>query len=112
MKKHMYETPHFVEGLTIKVAPEDVERYMQTEEDLFFEGLSNTPGFLGGEVWVSQDKPGEVTTFYFWQSEEAYKSVDAVWLTAQKEAIVAAVPAEFVRAWHGEDRRFRVKEYR
>ncbi len=112
MKKTVYDTPQFVEGITIKVAPADIQRYLQTEEDLFLEGLTATPGFLGGEVWLSEDKPGEVTTFYFWESEDAYKSVDPVWLSAQKKAITEAVPAEFIRAWHGEDRRFRVKEYR
>ncbi len=112
MKTTKFAKPQFVEGLTIRVKPEDTERYMQLEEEIWLEGLAATPGFLGGEVWVSADHPGEVTSLYFWESEEAFKAIDPAWLAGKKEETHKAMDSEFVRAWHGEDRRFKVKEYR
>lgn len=112
MKTTTFTKPQFVEGLTIRVKPEETARYMQLEEDIWLEGLAQKNGFLGGEVWVSADHPGEVTSLYFWESEEAFKAIDPAWLAAKKEETHHAMDSEFVRAWHGEDRRFKVKEYR
>lgn len=106
------ETPQFIEGITVRVQPELVEQYMEAEEEIWLEGLSQIPGFAGGEVWVSQDHPGEVTSLYFWESEAAFAAIDPLWRAAKKEETMAVMDAAFVRAWHGEERRFRVKEFR
>ena len=112
MKKTVFEKPQFVEGLTLRVAPELVEKYMQVEEDIWIEDLFNCPFFIGGEVWVSDDKKGEVTSLYFWESEEAYEAAsNSEFGRIHKQRSMEAMESEFVKAWHGEDRRYRVKKF-
>ncbi len=114
MELKIYEKPQFIEELVFRIAPGQVERYLELEAELFSEPLSHRAGFLGGETWVSQDREGEVTSLYFWESEEAYHALDQVWLGGQKEKMgqLMGEDAAFVRAGHAEDRRFRVREYR
>ena len=112
MEKIVFDKPQFVEGLTFRVKPEEVERYMQLEEEIMVKDLSTLPGFAGSETWVSADKPGEVTSLYFWATEEDYHNIDQVWLGTRKEKIGSLIESEFVSAWHAQDRRFRVREYR
>jgi len=114
MELNIYQKPQFIEELVFRIKPGQVERYIDLETEIFSEPLSHVAGFLGGETWVSQDREGEVTSLYFWESEQAYRSVDQAWLAGQKEKMGAAMgdDAAFVRAGHAEDRRFRVREYR
>lgn len=114
MELHIYDKPQFIEELVFRITPGQVERYLELETEIFSKPLSQVSGFLGGETWVSQDNEGEVTSLYFWASEEAYRGVDQVWLGGQKEKMGTAMgqDAAFVRAGHAENRRFRVREYR
>ena len=76
MELKVYDKPLFIEGLTFRMPVEKVEEYLRIEKEIWFEDLCTLPGFVGGETWVSEDNPGEVTCLYFWESEEAYKSID------------------------------------
>ncbi|MBU5434146.1 antibiotic biosynthesis monooxygenase [Pseudoflavonifractor sp. MSJ-37] len=106
--------PQFIEELVFRIAPGQVARYLDLEAELFSEPLAHRTGFLGGETWVSADHEGEVTSLYFWESEEAYHSLDQVWLGGQKQKMgeLMGDDAVFVRAGHTTDRRFRVREFR
>ena len=53
MEKIVFPKPQFVEGLTFRVKPEEVERYMQLEEEIWVNELCKLPGFMGSETWVS-----------------------------------------------------------
>ena len=112
MEKTVFPKPQFVEGLTFRVKPEEVERYMEIEEEVYVNNLASVPGFMGSETWISADKPGEVTSLYFWATEEDFHNIDQEWLSKLKERSASLIDAAFVSAWHGEDRRFRVREYR
>lgn len=114
MKLTIHEKPQFIEELVFRIKPDQVERYIQLETEIFSVPLSDVPGFLGGDTWVSQDHEGEVTSHYYWESEAAYRGVDQAWLGGQKEKMGAAMgdDAAFVRAGHAENRQFRVREYR
>lgn len=112
MEKNVYKKPQFIEGLTFYVEPGKVDAYIQAEEEIWLDDLSRMPGFLGSETWVSEDKKGEVTTFYFWESEEAYKAIDPEFLAEHKKQSMYAVESEFVRAWHEKERLYRVREAR
>ena len=58
MELKIYEKPQFIEELVFRIAPGQVERYLELEAELFSEPLSHRAGFLGGETWVSQDREG------------------------------------------------------
>ena len=114
MELKVYDKPQFIEELVFRIAPGQVEHYLELEQELFSEPLSHRAGFLGGETWVSKDHEGEVTSLYFWESEEAYHNLHQAWLGGQKEKMgrLMGEDAAFVRAGHASDRRFRVREYR
>ena len=114
MELKCYDQPQVIEALVFRIAPGQVERYIELETEIFSEPLSHVSGFLGGETWVSLDNEGEVTSLYFWESEAAYHGVDQAWLGGQKEKMgrLMGDDAVFVRAGHAENRRFRVREYR
>lgn len=112
MNKIEYDKPQFIEGLTFRMNPGDVQKYIKAEEEIWFNDLASIPGFLGGETWVSKDNEGEVTSFYFWESEEVFRSIDPVFEAEHKKKSEEAVKTEFVRAWHEEDRRYRIREFR
>ncbi len=107
-----YEKPQFIEGLTFRVAPEDVKTYLQVEAEVWFDDLALLPGFLGGETWVSETNPGEVTLLYFWESEEAFNSISPEFREAHIRRTNEAVTNEFVSAWHAADKRYKVREFR
>lgn len=112
MKKIEYTKPQFIEGLTFRVAPDKVDEYLKSEAEIWIDDLFTVPGFLGSETWVSEDNKGEVTSLYFWESEEAFRSVDPVFAAEHKKRSAEAMESEFVRAWHEENRCYRVREYR
>ena len=111
MKTTVFDKPQFVEGLTIRVAPEDVEKYLQIEKDVWFDDLATLPGFLGCETWISETNPGEVTQFYFWESEEAFLSVPEDFAEDHKRRTNEAIDNVFVKAWHAEDKRYRLRVF-
>ncbi len=112
MKTNVFDKPQYIEGLTFRVAPEDVEKYLKVERDVWFDDLATLPGFLGSETWVSKTNPGEVTQIYFWESEEAFLAVPQDFKDEHVRRTNEAVDNEFVKAWHAEDKRYRIREYR
>ena len=115
MELKRYQPPQFIEELVFQVPPEQVEHYLDLETAIFSEPLSQVPGFQGGESWVSVDRPGEVTSLYFWASEADFQAIDQVWLGDLKQRMEEAMGAEnlrFVRAGPAENRRLRAREYR
>ncbi|MDD6436018.1 MAG: TIGR03792 family protein [Clostridiales bacterium] len=111
MELKVYDKPLFIEGLTFRMPVEKVEEYLRIEKEIWFEDLCTLPGFVGGETWVSEDNPGEVTCLYFWESEEAYKSIDPEFSKDHKDRTNQAIDTEFICAWHGENKRFKVREF-
>lgn len=112
MNKIVYDKPLFIEGLTFRMPEEKVEEYLKIEEDIWFADLCELPGFVGGETWVSQDKPGEVTCLYYWESEEAFRNAEnSEFGQIHKEKTEKAIQTEFVSAWHAEERRLKVREF-
>lgn len=112
MKTTVFDKPQFVEGLTFRVAPDEVEKYLKVEEEVWFYDLEKLPGFLGSETWVSETNPGEVTQLYFWESEEAFNSVTPEFKEEHVKRTADAIDTEFVSAWHEQDKRYRIREFR
>ena len=60
-----------VEHLVFETAPEFVEEFLEAESDLF----DHIP-FLYKEVWINENKPGEMHFIFIWESMESWKKVD------------------------------------
>lgn len=64
-----------IEWLKLKISPEQREKFIQKDAEIWTPMLASYPGFLGKEVWIDPEKPTEVVLIIRWESREAWKSV-------------------------------------
>ena len=64
-----------IEWLKFRVSPEVREKFVQKDEQIWTKFLSQYPGFLSKEVWISPKVSDEVIVVIRWQSLEKWKSI-------------------------------------
>ena len=64
-----------VEWLRMRVRAELLERYLEADEAVWTAGLGREEGFLGKEVWLDRERPGEVVLVIRWRSERHWKRI-------------------------------------
>src|ERR1044071_2163556 len=64
-----------VEWQCMRVRPELLERYLAADEEVWTAGLAREEGFLGKEVWLDRERPGEVVLVIRWESERHWKGI-------------------------------------
>lgn len=64
-----------IEWLTFAIAPEHRETFIRLDGDIWTAALSQYPGFLGKEVWISPDLSDQVVTVIHWQTREQWKAI-------------------------------------
>ena len=67
-----------VEHLVFTTAPEYVKEFLEADHEIWTLGEANTPGldhipFLYKEVWLNDNKPGEMHFIFVWESMESWK---------------------------------------
>lgn len=80
-----------IEWLKFQVKPELREQFVQKDAEIWTDILSQYPGFLGKEVWISPDDLTEVVAVIHWESLEAWKSIPADVLKAAETRFTAAM---------------------
>jgi uncharacterized protein (TIGR03792 family) len=70
-----------IEWLKFRVAPEERERFIQKDEEIWTAVLAKYPGFLGKEVWLSPN-PEEVVFVIRWNTKEEWKAIPQAVLEA------------------------------
>ncbi len=70
-----------VEHLVFKTAPEDVQHYLDVDHEIWtlkeaFSPIFDHIPFLYKEVWVNDNKPGEIHMIFVWESLESWRKVD------------------------------------
>ena len=80
-----------IEWLKFQVKPELREQFVQKDAEIWTGVLSQYPGFLGKEVWISPDNLAEVVAVIRWESLEAWKSIPADVLKATEARFAAAM---------------------
>lgn len=63
-----------IEWQRIRVRPDLRERYIELDDEVWTEGLSREPGFLGKEVWLGEDGR-EVVLVIRWRSEVDWQGI-------------------------------------
>jgi uncharacterized protein (TIGR03792 family) len=58
-----------VEWLRIKIAPEYREKFVRADDDIWTTFLSQAPGFLKKEVWISPNDTSEVIIVIHWTAQ-------------------------------------------
>ncbi len=66
-----------IEWLKFQVLPAQRETFIQQDDAIWTAALAQYPGFLGKEIWISPEKPDEVTIVIRWANREAWKNIPA-----------------------------------
>jgi uncharacterized protein (TIGR03792 family) len=62
-----------IEMQRIRVKPEVRREWLAADREVWTEGLSGVPGFLGKEIWQGRD--GEMVLVVRWRSQEDWDAV-------------------------------------
>lgn len=113
MKLKKYKTPQAIEQLVFRMKPELVEKWIETDYEIWTKGLAEWPGFAGKEIWVSRDRPGEVTAVVYWTDYALWKAIDSQWLAETEKQFAerfGAGNAELIGEGHNENQLLKVCE--
>jgi len=97
--------PRPIEILVFRVDPADVERFVAIDDDVWTVGLRTGGGLVAKEIWLDDDRPGEVTVLIWWASAAAWSAAAD---TSELDRLTAEFdrrfgrPYELVRAVHEE----------
>ena len=69
-----------VEILVFEVDPDDVHEFLRVDHEVWTLGEAATPAtdeipFLSKEVWLCDDRPGEITIVFVWPTRSAWEHV-------------------------------------
>lgn len=66
-----------VEWLKFRVSPDLREQFVQKDAEIWTVALSQYPGFINKEVWISPDDLSEVVTVIYWETFEQWQAIPA-----------------------------------
>lgn len=113
--KMVYDPPLFIEELSFWVNPEQLEKYLRVEEELWVENLKTREGFVYSQLWLGEEGTSEVTKLYFWKRYEDYAGLDQDWLGDLKQRAGQAMGegnTRFIGAMKDSKKKYLVREYR
>jgi uncharacterized protein (TIGR03792 family) len=84
-----------VEWLRIKVAPEYRERFVQKDDEIWTTFLSQAPGFLKKEIWISPDDKSEVIITIHWSALAQQQPISKAALDAVEEKFLEQLGVSF-----------------
>lgn len=64
-----------IEWLKFQVTPEQRERFVQQDAEIWTRALSQYPGFISKETWISPDNLAEVVAVIRWETFEQWQSI-------------------------------------
>jgi uncharacterized protein (TIGR03792 family) len=64
-----------IEWLTFAVAPDHRETFIRVDNEIWTAALSQYPGFIAKEVWISPDLADQVVTIIRWQTRDQWKAI-------------------------------------
>ncbi|KAB8320164.1 TIGR03792 family protein [Tolypothrix campylonemoides VB511288] len=91
-----------IELLKAKVPPEQREKYIQKDAEIWTAALAKHPGFLGKEVWINPNDPTEVVLVIHWATKEDWKAIPQAELDAIERKFTAAMGKSYPIVESGE----------
>ena len=110
-----YKKPEAIEHLLFEVKPELVDQFVELDFEIWTKKLSQYPGFLAKETWVSKDVIGEVATIIYWSDYALWKAIDHNELIELDRIFTEAMGKEnfrIKRAFHDENQFYKIMEYK
>jgi uncharacterized protein (TIGR03792 family) len=83
-----------IERLTFQVDPTIRDKFLAEDAAIWTQMLASQPGFLGKEVWLSEN-PQEIVAIMHWASREQWKAIAVVDLVETDRRFTAAVGPGF-----------------
>jgi uncharacterized protein (TIGR03792 family) len=80
-----------IEWLTFAVDPDHRETFIRLDNDIWTAALSQYPGYLAKEVWISPDLLDQVVVIVRWQTREQWKAIPPDVLAAVEKQFDEAV---------------------
>ncbi|WP_017298415.1 TIGR03792 family protein [Nodosilinea nodulosa] len=71
-----------IEWLTFAVDPDRRETFIRLDSEIWTAALSQYPGFISKEVWISPDLLDQVVVVIRWQTREQWKAISPADLEA------------------------------
>ena len=70
------DQPIAVEEIRVKVTPDWVDRWIALDDEVWTSRLKISEGFLGKELWISRDVPGEIYVVIYWADYDKWQEHD------------------------------------
>lgn len=83
-----------IEWLKFNVAPQEREKFIQTDNEIWTVTLAQFPGFLGKEVWIAPNKPQELILVIHWETRQQWKAVPQSVLETTEQQFARAMKAD------------------
>lgn len=85
-----------VEEMIVLVDPDYVQRWIEADLDIWTHELITCAGFESKEIWLSRDRPGEITVIIYWSDFDAWKNLDQNWVHALEQRMIDCVGATHI----------------
>ena len=115
MKLYEVDPPVAVEEMIVHVTPGMEDFWVKKDTEIWSAALETCPGFLGKEIWLNRDVPGQIVVIIYWQSYDAWQSLDRQWVMDVEERMTRAVGQEHIKSIsfaHRGSQKFKAYEYR
>jgi uncharacterized protein (TIGR03792 family) len=84
-----------VEWLRIKVSPEYREKFVQKDDEIWTNFLSQSPNFLKKEIWISPDDMSEVIIVIHWTDQAQQEPISKETLEAVEQKFLERLGVAF-----------------
>ncbi len=64
-----------IELLKFRISPNDREKYIQRDAEIWTAALAEYPGFLGKELWINPNDPEELVMVIRWETRQQWNSI-------------------------------------
>lgn len=64
-----------IEFLTFEIDPGELDEWLDVDDRTWTEFLAAQDGFVGKQVWIPRDRPGNVHAIITWRDEAAWRAI-------------------------------------
>jgi uncharacterized protein (TIGR03792 family) len=80
-----------IELLKVKIPPQQREKFILKDAEIWTVALAKYPGFLGKEVWINPNNAAEVVFVIHWTTREQWKAIPQADLEAIEQKFTQAL---------------------
>ena len=84
-----------IEWLKIKVAPENLDLFIEADDKIWTPALAQYPGFIDKTTWLNPADLSEIVLVIYWETREQWKAIPAEALDSITQAFEAVFPFDY-----------------